>query len=141
MSEYVNDEEIELIIKFNKIIVQSGGEPFSVDREKLKQIFDSVNNDFDAQKFPDKRVRIIKKASIIMSRISWEQPFSQGNKRTCLAEGIVFLKRNGFSLRLEKIKVQIYDLLVRTIEKFENDNTITSEVEDFLDKYVTSFNV
>ena len=139
MSEYISDEEIELVIKFNKITVRRGGEPFSVDREKLKQIFDSVNRDFGAQKYPEKRLRIIKKVSLIMGRISWEQPFSQGNKRTCLALGIVFLKRNGFILPLKKVNVQIYELLVKTIEKFENDDTVTSEIESFLCKYVVSF--
>jgi len=139
LSEYISDEEVELVIRFNEITVLKAGEPFGVDREKLEQIFDSVNQDFGAQKYPEKRLRIIKKVSVIMGRISWEQPFSQGNKRTCLALGTVFLKRNGFILPLKKVNVQIYKLLVKTIEKFENDDTVTSEIESFLCKYVVSF--
>lgn len=136
MNEFLSEDEIEEIVKFNRQIVRFRGEPFDVDREKLTEIFQSVNNDFDAQYYPNKRIRIVKKVSVIIGRIAWEQPFTEGNKETCLGVGVMFLRRNGFTLPLKQTKIDVYKLLNKTIMKFENDPTIISEVESFLNKYV-----
>jgi death-on-curing family protein len=125
-------EEVQDIVKFNKKLVITNNESFGVDMNSLSAIFDSVNS-YSAQIEPDKRSRIIKKASLVISGITWKQPFNEGNKRTALAFGIIFLNKNGFDLSLDtETKKKIHSLLVRIPIKFEGDPSIYSEMEVFL---------
>jgi prophage maintenance system killer protein len=136
LNEYLNDDELQEIIKYNREIVRSRNEPFGVDENKIKEIFHSVNLDYESQSYANKRERIIKKASVLIARITWEQPFDEGNRETALAIGITFMNRNGFDLLIENYKLEINELLNRIIYKFENDPSICLEVELFLDKNV-----
>ena len=131
MKEEFLDEEIEEIIKDNCDLVLERGDTFGVNREELTKIFDNVNNFNEIQ---DKRSRIIHKASWILGGITFYQPFNDGNKEIALSLTIYFLRENRFELPLpdKKIKKELFNLLVRTVLKFEDDPTIVSEVEDYL---------
>lgn len=131
MTECFLPEEIEEIISFNEELVTKRGELFGINREELVKIFDHVNN-FD--EIIDRKERIIRKAAWILGGISFFQPFHDGNKETALSLTILFLRRNHYDLPIQNQldKREIYDLLVKTVYKFEGDSTIISEIEEFL---------
>lgn len=82
----------------------------------------------------DNKTRIIKRAAIVLSGITYWQPFCEGNKETALGATIAYLERNGYTLvfRNQFEEDEIKDLLIRTVMKFEDDSTIVSEIEDYL---------
>ena len=114
----MTEDEIHQIINFNRKIVLRRNEQFGVDEEKLRKIFDDVNSNFLTQTYTNNRTRIIKKSSIIIGSITWEQPFLEGNRETALGVGIMFMNNNGFDLPIEKHKKEIYDLLKKIVYKF-----------------------
>ncbi|WP_420545846.1 Fic family protein [Nitrosopumilus sp.] len=104
--------------------------------ETLNAIFDKVNSFNDIS---DRRTRIIKKATHILAGISYNQPFIEGNRRTSHYLVKNFLGRNLYQLRFYNAKEedQFADMLRRTAEeKFEDDPTIYSEVEEYLTRKV-----
>ncbi len=136
MKDHFSIEEIEEIVEYNQEIVEARSEPFGVNWEKLQRIFDQINN--PSTKFNDERERTIFQTSIILGGITFHQPFSEGNKETALSLAILFLRKNNFNLPLdsqEKEK-EVFDLLQKTIFKFEDDPTIISEIQEFLEKKV-----
>lgn len=130
MSHYYSSAEIEEIISFNKALVTKRNEIFGVKRDVLYGIFSRVNSYLNTTE--DKRTTIIIKTSIVIGGITWSQPFSEGNKETAVAVGILFLKRNGYNLPFENNKDSLYDLLQKTMWKFEDDKSIYMEIEEYL---------
>jgi prophage maintenance system killer protein len=140
MPEFVSDEEIDEIIRINKKIVTARGESFGVKRDIIIDVIHSMN----AVKVylpNNNRKRIIKKTSIFLARITWEQPFNNGNKSTALYFIIQYLNKNKFDLLMDnsKIKNKIFNLLKKTVMKFENEDSIIEEVFQFLDNNVLEF--
>lgn len=136
MSETFSDIQIEAIIRDNKRLVEQRDEPFCVVKDRLENVFSKVNSYNDMQ---NKRERIIRKASYILGGITYQQPFCEGNRETALTHTILFLRNNGFDLPLDtkEDKHEIYDLLGRTVFKDELDQTIITEVEQYLTRKVT----
>lgn len=137
MPEFVSYADRDEIITINKKIVTDRNESFDVDKKKLNDIVDSVNSGFDPPIFND-RNRIIKRAAIIMARITWGQPFNEGNRETALYFTIQYLYKNKLDLQTTNPKIQreIYILMEKTIDKFENDETIITEIELYLKQIV-----
>ena len=136
MFEIFGQKDIEEIIEVNKLICSYDNEPFGVNMETLNSIFDKVNSFNDIS---DRRTRIIKKATYILAGISYNQPFIEGNRRTSHYLVKSFLGRNLYQLRFYNTKEedQFADMLKRTAEeKFEDDPTIYSEVEEYLTRKV-----
>ena len=132
MFEKFSDDDIQEVIEMNKLIVSYDSEPHGVNREELDEIFAKVNSFNDIS---DRRERIIKKTTYILAGISYMQPFHEGNRRTSFYLTKNFLGRNGFALRFydSKQEDEFAELLARTAEqKFEDDQTIYSEVERYL---------
>ena len=136
MFEIFGEKDIEEIIEVNKLICSYDDEPVGVNMETLNTIFDKVNSFSDIS---DRRTRIIKKATHILAGISYNQPFIEGNRRTSHYLVKNFLGRNLYQLRFYNAKEedQFADMLRRTAEeKFEDDPTIYSEVEEYLTRKV-----
>jgi len=129
--EIVSEDEINEIINFNQKLVTNTNESRGVNNKYLSKIFNCVNS-ITYEKENDKLTRILKKTSWILGGITWIQPFNEGNRRTAISFTIIFLNRNGYDLSLENLKTEIYALLEKTYLKFEGDNTIYTEIEDFL---------
>ncbi len=132
MKDHFSIDEIGEIVEYNQEIVEARNEPFGVNYEELQRIFDQINN--PAIKFNDEQERVIFQTSCILGGISFHQPFKEGNKETALSLAILFLRRNNFNLPLdskEKEK-EVFDILEKTIFKFEGDTTIISEIQEFL---------
>ena len=135
MRETFSEDDIEEIIQDNHDLVNERGDSFGVNREELDKIFGNVNN-FD--KILDRRIRIIKKSAWILGGITFYQPFNDGNKETALSLTTYFLRENEMDLPIssKSDKKEIYELLTKTVLKFEDDPTIISEIEDYLFKKV-----
>ena len=132
MFEKFSESDIQEVIEMNKLVVSYDDEPHGVDRTELDDIFARVNSFNDIS---DRRTRIIKKTTYILAGISYRQPFLEGNRRTSFYLTKNFLGRNGFALRFNDSREEdeFAELLARTAEqKFEDDSTIYSEVEQYL---------
>lgn len=132
--ENLSLDDIESMIKYNKRLVEKGKEiyePNDVHKELLYRIpewmkaFNYIEN---------KRERIVKKTAQILGTIIYSQPFFNANKRTALSFSRRYLIRNGFYLPINtrQAKKSIYDILFRTMMKTANDQTIFTEIEDYL---------
>ncbi|MGI0065717.1 MAG: Fic family protein [Nitrosopumilaceae archaeon] len=135
MSENFSKEIINSIILGNKHIVNHRNESFGVNDERIEWVFSKANSFNDIK---DQRTRIIKKATAILGGISWQQPFNNGNKTIAIILTKYFLQKNGFDLRLstDQEEDELIDLLIRTVYKFEDDPTIFSEIEEYLNRKV-----
>ena len=132
MFEIFSENDIQEVIDANKLIVSYDNEPHGVSLDVLDDIFKLVNSFNDVKPGRD---RIVKKATHILAGISYNQPFKEGNRRTSYYVLKSFLGRNLFILRFynSKQEDEFTDLLRRTAEeKFEDDPTIYSEVEQYL---------
>lgn len=135
MNEIFSDNVINNVIRVDKHICTHRNEPFGCVTERLFAVFNQVNS---FNNIKDKKERIIKKAAHLLGGIVWQQPFSNGNKRTALAVTIHFLRKNGFtiSLKTRKEEKEMFCLLEKTMLKSEGDDTIIPEVEDYLRRKV-----
>ncbi|MGI0060137.1 MAG: Fic family protein [Nitrosotalea sp.] len=135
MSENFSKELINSIILGNKHIVNHRNESFGVNEERIELVFSKANSFNDIK---DQRTRIIKKATAVLGGISWQQPFNNGNKTMAIIVAKYFLQKNGFDLRLstDQEEDELIDLLVKTMYKFEDDPTIFSEIEEYLNRKV-----
>ncbi len=135
MSENFSKELINSIILGNKHIVNHRNESFGVNDERIEWVFSKANSFNDIK---DQRTRIIKKSTAVLGGISWQQPFNNGNKTIAIIVTKYFLQKNGFDLRLstDQEEDELIDLLIRTMYKFEDDPTIFSEIEEYLNRKV-----
>lgn len=131
LKETFTDDEINELIEDNKQLVAMRGDSFGVNRSELSNIFTEINNFDEITNFKD---RIIKKTAWILGGISFHQPFNDGNKEMAVSLAIYFLRENDMDLPISNKDSQkeLYDLLVKTIFKFEGDPTIISEIENYL---------
>ncbi|HEX5457587.1 MAG TPA: Fic family protein [Candidatus Nitrosotalea sp.] len=139
MSEYFSKELINKIILGNEHIVSHRKESFGVNDERIEWVFSKANSFNDIK---DKRTRIIKKATAVLGGTSWQQPFNNGNKTMAIIVTKYFLQKNGFDLQLstDQEEDELIDLLIRTMYKFEDDPTIFSEIEEYLNRKVGNKN-
>ncbi len=133
----ISADSIDNIIAANRQITGQSGEPFGLDR---KDLLDDILREVDSyDSVVDKREKIIRKVSCFMGRIVFEQPFKNGNKRTALAVGILFIRTNGFSFSYgsKSQKKELFDLLESTMLRFEGEESIAiKEIEDLLRKKI-----
>lgn len=129
--ENFSHELLKNVIRANHHIVNHRKEKFGCVLERLLDVFNNVNSFNDIS---DRRERIIRKTAHILGGLAWAQPFSNGNKRTALTTSIYFLRKNGFDLPITNKgeEKELFDLLEKTVFKSEGDETIISEVEDYL---------
>ena len=83
--------------------------------------------------------KIIRKISILIVGLSYDQPFKNGNKRTALVISILLLRLANYDIPFstKKQKYEVFDLLESLMFKFEDDVPILiDEVEEFLRKRV-----
>jgi prophage maintenance system killer protein len=138
MSEEFSSEDIEEIIQENRDLVEGRREPFGVNKERLFGVFSQLSS---FNRIHNKKDRIVKKASYILAMLIWQQPFSEGNKEIALSVAKLFLRRNGFDLPIHATKdeKEIFNLLIKTVYKFEGDSTIISKIEEYISKKVIEF--
>lgn len=109
--ETLSERDIKGIIDYNQDLSTERGHEFDINSTVLGTIFRKVNNLMDVV---EKRLRIIKKATIIFCEIAHCQPFLEGNRTTAMFAGLVFLRRHGFGipLRTQSDKDEIMSFLL-----------------------------
>lgn len=121
------------VIEANKQICHQSKEIYDLDYpEKLDEIIVNIQN---IDKIEDAKEQIIRKVSLLLVGLSYDQPFKNGNKRTSLSLTILLLRINHFDLPYDTKDKQreIFKLLESMMYKFEDDVTgIVTEIEDFL---------
>ena len=121
------------VIETNKQICHQSKEIYGLDYpEKLDEIIINIQN---MDKIEDAKEQIIRKVSLLLAGLSYDQPFKNGNKRTSLSLTILLLRINHFDLPYDTKDKQreIFKLLESMMYKFEDDiPEIVIEIEDFL---------
>ena len=133
MSDFFKGElDKENIIDANKQICKQSNEIFGLDHpEKLDEIISNIRT---INRIEDEKERIIRKISILIVGLSYDQPFKNGNKRTSLVISILLLRLAHFDIpfHTKEQKKEVFDLLEDLMYKFEDDiPKLTDEVEEF----------
>jgi len=134
MSDFFKGElDSDNVIQANRQICQQSNEEFGLDNpEKLDDIVSSIRG---IDRIEDDKERIIRKVSILIVGLSYDQPFKNGNKRTALAISILLLRLAKYDIpfHTKEQKREVYDLLENLMYKFEGDvPLLIDEVEEFL---------
>lgn len=98
---------VEAIAEFNREEVSRNAEQYALEDEtRLRKILQDVRKEGEGLPAKD---ALIKKASLLIFRITMVQPFHEANKRTAYVSTKAFLNANGFSIRTPK--EEVFDLL------------------------------
>lgn len=135
----ISIRHIENIIKADKIIVQQTNEPFRVNGEVLAEIYIKIlakRAEINDMSIRD-RDKIIKFTAFLISEIAFQQPFTEGNKRTGFAFGKWYLSQNGYSLPIEMSddkeltqQEAEWRFVIKEIpELFENDDRVSKLIQ------------
>ena len=138
MSDFFKGElDSENVIVANRQICQQSNEEFGLAHpEKLDEIVSSIRR---MDRIEDSRERIIRKISILIVGLCYDQPFKNGNKRTALVISILLLRITHYDIpfHTREQKREVYDLLESLMYKFEDDvPLLIDEVEEFLRAHV-----
>ncbi len=104
--------------------------------EKLDEIVSNIRR---IDRIEDSREKIIRKISILIVGLCYDQPFKNGNKRTALVISILLLRlaKYDISFHTKEQKHEVFDLLEGLMYKFEDDvPLLIDEVEEFLRKRI-----
>jgi prophage maintenance system killer protein len=93
--------DLTTLVAVNKEIVALTREPHeysATDGLQLEALLKEVAARADNQDFGE---AVPEKASLLVYKLAMGQHFRAGNKRTALVAGAVFLRKNGFSIRID----------------------------------------
>jgi len=101
----VHHMDLPTLIAINKEVVLLTKEPHEyskADGEQLELLLKEVASRADNQIFEQ---AIPEKASLLVFKLASGQHFRAGNKRTALVAGLVFLRKNGYKIRIDDAKL------------------------------------
>lgn len=119
MTRYLTEQEI-LLAHF-KLIERYGGSHGVRDLERIRSVIAAPQQTaFGMEQYPD----IFEKAAVYIRNIIGDHPFADGNKRTGMTVGIMFLQLNGkvFSAKQGELE----DFAVRVATDHLDVPTITA---------------
>ncbi|MCE2507488.1 MAG: Fic family protein [Nitrosopumilaceae archaeon] len=135
--EIFSENAIKNISSINKHVVEKRPESFGVDDPSLiTKIFERVNQYYH---IPNKKVRLIKRASHVLAGIIFEQPFKNGNKSTAYIVTQHYLKINGLTFSANISDDEVIQLLESISPFFLNEDQYDiafSSAEDFLNNNI-----
>lgn len=135
--EIFSPDAIKNISLINKHVVKKRPESFGVDDPSIiTEIFERVNQYFH---IPNKKIRVIKRASHLLAGIVFEQPFKNGNKSTAFIVTQHYLKINGFIFSVNVSDDELVQLLESVSPLFLNEDQYDiafSTVEEFLTRII-----
>ncbi len=109
MTKYLTVEEI-LLLHF-KLIEDFGGSHGIRDESRIKSLEESPKQEvFGQEQYPT----VFDKAAVYIRNIIGDHPFSDGNKRTAITVGGIFLKRNNVSLNSTPRELEDFAVKVAT---------------------------
>ncbi|HEV2137468.1 MAG TPA: Fic family protein [Nitrososphaerales archaeon] len=97
----VHHVDFEAVVGVNREVVALTGEPCeysTADGKKLSELVKEVELRADNQEFQD---AVTDKASLLVFKTATGQHFRAGNKRTALVLGLVFLRKNGYTVNIQ----------------------------------------
>jgi len=109
MIRYLSEEEI-LFTHF-KLIERYGGSHGTRDIKRVHSVADAPKQEvFGTEQYPD----LFEKAAVYIRNIIGDHPFADGNKRTGITAGIMFLQRNGKKFSAKKGELEDFAVQVAT---------------------------
>lgn len=104
------DEE-QLLLTHYKLIERFGGSHGIRDIKRIKSVLLSPKQEvFGAEQYPD----IWLKAAVYIRNIIGDHPFVDGNKRTGMACGLIFLQKNGKHIHLKTGQLEDFAVKIAT---------------------------
>lgn len=97
----VHHMDFPTLVEVNREIVTLTREPHEyskADGEQLESLLKEVASRADNQDFEQ---AIPEKASLLVFKLASGQHFKAGNKRTALVAGLVFLRKNGYKVKID----------------------------------------
>lgn len=109
MTRYLTEQEI-LLAHF-KLIERYGGSHGTRDIERVRSAAAAPKQEaFGAEQYPG----IYGKAAVYMRNIIGDHPFSDGNKRTGMTSGIMFLRLNGETFTAKQGELEGFAVRIAT---------------------------
>jgi death-on-curing family protein len=99
----VHHMDLPTLVEINKEVVLLTHEPneyTKADGEQLESLLKEVTTRADNQGFEQ---AIPEKASLLIFKLASGQHFRAGNKRTALVAGLVFLRKNGYKVKIDDL--------------------------------------
>jgi len=128
----------EDVIVVNKQFCDQLNEPYGLDHpDILQKIIDEFNG-YDS--ISDDKEKAIQKVCCLLVGLVFEQPFKNGNKRTSVSISLLIMRIHHHDIRGYKNEItqeEFYQLLYNTMMKMEGDQTIKSELEEYLRENLT----
>ena len=93
--------DLPTLMAVNREIVLLTREPHEcskADGEQLESLLKEVSSRADNQNFEQ---AVPEKASLLVFKLASGQHFRAGNRRTALVAGLVFLRKNGFKVKID----------------------------------------
>ena len=97
----VHHMDLPALVAVNREVVLLTHEPHEyskADGEQLESLLKEVASRADNQGFEE---AIPEKASLLVFKLATGQHFRAGNKRTALVAGLVFLRKNGYGVKVD----------------------------------------
>jgi len=124
--EYLTEEQI-LLAHF-QLIERYGGSHGVRNLERLKSVVQAVRQEvFGEEQYPD----LFQKAAVYVRNIIADHPFADGNKRTGITIGVMFLQMNSQKFLAEKGELEDFAVKVAT------DHLPIDEIAEWLEKHST----
>jgi len=101
----VHHMDLPALVAVNREVVLLTHEPHEyskADGEQLESLLKEVASRADNQGFEQ---AIPEKASLLVFKLATGQHFRAGNKRTALVAGLVFLRKNGYKLKIDDTRL------------------------------------
>ena len=109
MTRYLTEKEI-LLAHF-KLIERYGGSHGTRNIERVKSVVTAPKQAvFENEQYPS----LYEKAAVYVWNISGDHPFTDGNKRTGITVGILFLRQNGKKFVAKKGELEDFAVRVAT---------------------------
>ncbi len=96
----VHHPDLESLLAVNREVVLLTNEPHEftdADGEKLKELVQEVRQRANNDHFKE---AVTEKTALLVFKLASGQHFRGGNKRTALVAGLVFLRKNGYTINI-----------------------------------------
>lgn len=125
-------DEVKLLLVHHRLIKNFGGSHGLRDIERIKFVVNAPKLVvFEQEQYPT----LFVKAAVYIHNIIADHPFTDGNKRTGISAGLIFLQKNGASLIMQTGELE--DFAVRVATEHLDIQSIASWLEQHCQKKLT----
>jgi len=98
MVHYMDMSALVAVNRGVALLTREPSEYSEADGKQLESLLRDVTSRADNQDFEE---AVAEKASLLIFKLASGQHFKAGNKRTALVAGVVFLRKNGFAMKID----------------------------------------